>query len=256
MLLKPSANLDPYEPTKEYPLFLQPDRKLTPADLLAVFKDYYAGTELDEYGAQDAAYPTLVDPVTGHYRLAPVWCRSRIIGCPQAVTTWVTQSRDWLPDPIGGLLWGGLAAGATSPHIPWYACNLRTPPEYQIGDAGDNSVYLPDSAYWLFENIGNLMGLFYQGTVDVVKPVWQAFDERSFTAQAAVEETALRLHAQSAAEAAEYLTTYANGLAVEALQVGRDMLGKIFTRIALVNNPQTSRGYEDPKTWKGSGAIY
>ena len=128
MLLKPSANLDPYEPTKEYPLFLQPDRKLTPADLLAVFKDYYAGTELDEYGAQDAAYPTLVDPVTGHYRLAPVWCRSRIIGCPQAVTTWVTQSRDWLPDPIGGLLWGGLAAGATSPHIPWYACNLAHAP--------------------------------------------------------------------------------------------------------------------------------
>jgi dipeptidase len=256
MLLKPSANLDPYEPAKEYPLFLQPDRKLTPADLLAVFKDYYAGTELDEYGAQDAAYPTLVDPVTGHYRLAPVWCRSRIIGCPQAVTTWVTQSRDWLPDPIGGLLWGGLAAGATSPHIPWYACNLRTPPEYQIGDAGDNSVYLPDSAYWLFENIGNLMGLFYQGTVDVVKPVWQTFDERAFKAQTAVEETALRLHAQSPAEAAEYLTTYANGLAVEALQVGREMLGKIFTRIALVNNPQTSRGYEDPKTWKGSGAIY
>ena len=256
MLLKPSANLDPYEPTKEYPLFLTPDHKLTPADLLAVFKDYYQGTALDEYGAQDGKYPTLIDPVTGHYRLAPAWCESRIIGCPQAVTTWVTQSRSWLPNAIGGLLWCGLAAGAAGPHVPWYACNLRTPPAYQRGDAGDNSVYQPDSAYWLFENIGNIMGLFYQGLVDLVRPVWQAFDQRSFANQPAVEAAALKLYADAPNQAADYLTTYSNGLALEALSVGQNMLGQIFTRIALVNNPQTGRGYEDPKTWKLSGTIY
>jgi dipeptidase len=256
MLLKPSAGLDPYEPAKEYPLFLAPDHTLTPADLLAVFKDAYQGTELDEYGALDEAYPTIIDPVSGHYRYAPAWGRSRIIGCPQAVTTWVTQSRRQLPDSIGGLLWGGLAAGAASPHIPWYAGNQRTPAAYQIGDAGDNSAYLPGSAYWLFENIGNLMNLFYQGTADLVKPVWQAFDERSFQRQAAIEDAALRLYDDSPAQAAEFLTVYSNALAIEALEVGRDMLGDLFTRIALVNNPQTARGYEDPKLWKGSGTIY
>lgn len=255
-LLKPSLKLDPYEPTKEYPLFLQPDKKLTPADLLNVLKDYYGGTELDEYGQQDKDYPYIVNPETGHYRYSPAWSKSRIIGCTQTITSWVTQSRSWLPDAIGGVLWAGLAAAASSPHLPFYAHNTHTPKAFQIGDAGDKSVYRPDSAYWLYENIGNIMNLFYQGTVDLVKPIWADFDDRQFKMQACVEEAALNLYKQNPAQAVEYLTGYSNGVALQALELGNDMLGKIFTRLALVNNPQTSRGYEDPKTWKGAGFIY
>jgi dipeptidase len=256
MLLKPSADLDPYEPTKEYPLFLPPDRKLTPQDLLDVLKDYYQGTELDEYGALDEDYPTVVDGPTGHYRFAPAWGASRIIGCPQTVTSWVTQSRDWLPNSIGALLWGGLAAAAAGPHLPWYACNTRTPKPYRIGDAGDDAVYDPDSAYWLFETIGNIMNLFYQGTVDLAKTVWERFDARSFEMQQAIEDTAVKLAAEDPAEAAEFLTRYSNSVAQEALTVGQDMLTKVLTRVALLNNPQTERGYEKLEEWDLDGDVY
>ncbi|HHY88934.1 MAG TPA: C69 family dipeptidase [Chloroflexi bacterium] len=255
-LLAPSTNLDPYEPTKEYPLFVKPDRKLTPEDLINVLKDTYEGTELDEYSPLDEQYPTMIDPVTGHYRYSPAWCKSRIIGCPQTITSWVTQSRSWLPNEIGGLLWAGLAATAASPHIPFYAGNTRTPVEYRTGLAGNKGAYTKNSAYWLFENIGNLMNLFYQGTVDLVKPVWCEFDRRLYDLQPVVEETALKLYKEDPARAVKFLTTYSNGVAHEALEVGEDMLAKMFTRIALVNNPQTSRGYEDPKTWKSAAFIY
>lgn len=255
-LLNPDLKLDPYEPTKEYPLFVKPAKKLTPRDCINVLKDYYEGTELDEYGALDKDYSTIVDGPTGHYRYSPAWCKSRIIGCPQTITSWVTQSRGDLPDAIGGVIWAGLASTAASPHLPFYAHNTRTPKAYQIGDAGDKSVYKPDSAYWLFEGIGNLMNLFYQGTVDLVKPVMQEFDDRQYANQAAVEETALKLYKQDPAAAVEYLTTYSNSIATEALALGQQVLGEIYTRLALVNNPQTSRGYEDPKTWKKSSVIY
>ncbi len=108
----------------------------------------------------------------------------------------------------------------------------------------------------MFENIGNLMNLFYQGTVDLVKPVWAEFDRRLFEMQPLIEETALKLHETNPAQACEYLTTYSNSVATESLSVAQDMLGKLFTYIALLNNPQTSRGYEDPKSWKASGTIY
>ncbi len=255
-LLKPSLKLDPYEPTKEYPLFVKPDRKLTPEDLINVLKDTYEGTELDEYRVQDEQYPTMIDPHTGHYRYSPAWCKSRIIGCAQTITSWVTQSRDWLPDEIGGLLWAGLAATAASPHLPFYACNTRTPIEYRTGLAGNSGAHMKESAYWLFEDIGNLMNLFYQGTEDLVKGVWCEYDRRLYSQQASVEETALKLYQEDPARAVEFLTTYSNGVAHDALEVGNAMLGKIFTRLALVNNPQTSRGYEDPKAWKGYGFIY
>ena len=256
MLLKPSANLDLYEPTKEYPLFLEPDEKLTVDQVLEVLKDYYQGTELDEYGALDDEFKTIVDPVTGHYRYSPAWTKSRIIGCPQAVTTWLTQSRSWLPNEIGGVLWAGLAAAASSPHIPFYAHNTRTPKMYRTGWSGDNSYYMPDSAYWLYENIGNLMNLFYQATVDLVKPVWTQFDKRSFYQQQFVEDAAMKMHAQDPKKAVEFLTTYSNGIAQEGIEVGTDMLRNLNTRIALTNNPQTSRAYEDPKNWKNTGFIY
>ena len=249
--------LDPYEPTKEYPLFVKPAHPLKPEDLINVLKDYYEGTDLDEYAPAFADNNTsIVDPFTGHYKLSPAWCKSRIIGCPQTITSWVTQSRSWLPNGIGGIIWAGLAAAAASPHIPFYACNKYTPQAYQIGDSGNNSKYTEGSAYWLFENIGNIMNLFYQGTVDLVKPVWADFDRKNYEAQAGIEPAAMDMYKEDPKKAAAFLTDYSNGIALNALEVGKQILADEFLRLAMVNNPQTSRGYEDPKTWLGSGLIY
>lgn len=247
MLLKPSANLDPFEPTKEYPLFLVPDRKLTPQDLLNVLKDHYQGTELDEYGAQDEAYPTVINQDTGRYRLAPGWGNSRVIGPAHSVVSWLTQSRDWLPGGIGGVFWSGLGRAWASPHIPWYACNTRTPKAFQLGDASaEGSRYMPDSAFWMFATAGNIVNLFYQGTVDLVRPVWERFDSRSFEMQERVEDAARSLWEQDPAQAAEYLTSYSNGLAREALEMAQDVLTNVLTRIAILNHPSAERSRAEP----------
>ncbi len=256
-LLAPGLELDPYEPTQRYPLFVPATEKLAVRDLLNVLKDSYDGTFLDDYGAQEAAYPTVVDPETGHYRCAPAWSGSRIIGCPQTITSWVTQSRAHLPAPIGGVFWGGLAATAAGPHIPWYAQNTSVPRMYGIGEAGDAGRYQPDSAYWLFENIGNLMNLFYQGTVELVRPPWEAFEETLYRRQADLERWASELYKRRPDEAIQYLTDYSFGQACRAVEMARDMLGALWTRIALLNNPQTSRVYEPIQAWKdNAGAVY
>jgi len=253
--LAPSLGVDPYELSKEYPLFVRPDRLLDVSDLLDLLKDQYEGTELDEYGSQEGE--PIVDGRTGHYRRAPAWCASRLIGCPQTITSWVTQSRSDLPNEIGGILWGGLAATASGPHIPWYAHNTRVPAPYAIGDSGDDARYRSDSAYWLFENIGNLINLFHQGTVDLVRPRWDTFDRESFVRQATVERAALEIHREDPARAVRFLTDYSCGLASDAWTLGHEMLGELFTRIALLNNPQTSRAYEDPALWSDRpGAVY
>lgn len=256
MLLKPSANLDMDEESKEYPLFLKPDEKINISKVFEVLKDYYQGTELDEYRAEDDKYKTIVNGDSGHYRYSPVWCKSRIIGCPQTVTSWAVQLRSWLPDAVGGVLWAGLAAAASSPHLPFYAHNTRTPQAYQTGWSGDNSEYMADSAYWLYQNIGNLMNLFYQLTVDLVKSVWAEFDQKAFDKQSFIEEAAMKIFKDDPAGAVEFLTDYSNGIALEGLEVGNEMMKKIYTNIALANNPQTSRVYEDPKDWKNTGFIY
>jgi len=256
-LLAPEIELDPYEPSKRYPLFVPVARKLSIHDLLEVLKDTYQGTPLDEYSQQDDAFPTVVDPKSGHYRLGPAWCGSRVIGCPQTITSWVTQSRGHLPDAIGGVFWGGLAATAAGPHIPWYAQNAKVPGVFGVGDAGDDARYQPDSAYWLFENIGNLMNLFYQGTVDLVRPRWELFEDELFRCQARVERRASELFRSRPEDAVDYLTDYSFNQALKAIEVGQGILEDLWTRIALMNNPQTSRAYEEIETWKDSaGSVY
>ena len=241
--------------TKTYPLFVKPDLLLTVKDLLFVLKDTYAGTMLDEYQASDAFQP-IVDAASGHYRYAPAWGKSRIIGCPQTIASWVVQCRSFLPDALGGLFWAGIAATAACPHIPFYACNYTTPQAYQRGERGEQSHYLKDSAYWKFENIGNLMNLFYQVSADVVLPTWSDMEDRWFSMQPWIEQTALSMQKQDPALMADFLTDYSNGLALQALEKADELLEILYTRFALVNNPQTGRAYEDPKSWRRDGAVY
>ncbi len=55
-LLAPSTNPDPEEPSWVYPLFVKPDRKLTPKDFLSLFTDHYQGTKYDPYGTHADEY--------------------------------------------------------------------------------------------------------------------------------------------------------------------------------------------------------
>ena len=42
------------------------------------------------------------------------YCNERAIGTQQTGFSFVSQSRDWLPDPIGGILWFGVDDAATT----------------------------------------------------------------------------------------------------------------------------------------------
>jgi dipeptidase len=254
-LLAPSLSLDPYEPSKIYPLFVKPDQLLTPQDLFGVLKDTYENTPLDEYREMGSFRP-IVDIDSGHYRYAPAWGRSRIIGCPQTIASWVVQCRDFLPNAIGGVIWAGLAATAACAHIPFYACTTRTPRAYQLGESGPGSRYMKESAYWKYETISNLMNLFYQVAADVVRPEWEAMETLFFALQPQIEQTALSLLKQDPKLSAEFLTGYSNGLALQALEKADEIIETLYTRYALVNNPQTSRAYEDPKTWRKDATVY
>jgi dipeptidase len=254
--LKPSAKLDPMDPRKDYALFWQPDRKLLPADILTVLKSYYRDSEFDEYHQQDAQFRFNVEEKSGHYRYAPVWGKARLIGTANTVTSWVTQSRSWLPDVVGGVLWAGLAAAATSPHIPVYACTTRIPAVYQKGEWLEKNRYEVDSAYWLFENIGNLTNLFYQGLHEIVEQTWEDFEARAQTKQQVIEQAVLGMLETDPEQVKSLLSDFSYQHALEAYDAGLQLLTEIYTRLALLNTPQTALQFQDPQDWKLSGMVH
>jgi dipeptidase len=264
-LLAPSTSLDPEELSWTYPLFIKPDQKLSPRHFLSLFTDHYEGTKYDHYGMTRHKYkPTtprggqsrrdvdsidlgkLVAESRFHlnenleYQLAPVWGLERIIGTAAAVNTWCAQLRSWMPNPIGGLLWTGLAEGATSPHIPFYSGITKIPDAYTIGEQKarpdieplSGSIYDERSAYWIFRVVSNLVNLFYTATSEEVIPVWRQWQEKLYSLQPMVEKTAVEIYGRNPDLSIEYVTEYSFEKAREALDTATAMTRRLHTIIA------------------------
>jgi len=262
-LLAPSTNLDPEEPSWVYPLFVQPDRKLTPKDFLSLFTDHYQGTKYDHYGVNTHMYKSTTSPMiaTGsskivrespfhinderQYQLAPIWGTERIIGTARAVTNWCAQLRGWMPNPIGGLIWAGIGEGATCGRIPWYVCIKETPEPYTIGTRPYRPVdgphamntYNEKSAYWIFRVVTNLVNLFYTATKDAVIPIWREWEDKNFKLQPVIEKVALELYEEDPDLIVELLTSYSCCKANEALNLAKKMTTQLHSILAHYNAP-------------------
>ena len=267
--LSPSSCLNPRESAEVYPLFVKPDKKLDPRDIFNVLLDHYQGTEFDGYETSrkdfEPAVPRGTLDLWDHpksepskasscfrlnrkfeYQMAPVWGMERIIGTTSAVTTWCAQLRGYMPNPIGGLLWAGLAEGSTSPHIPFYAGITRTPEAYATGsmehepvptEVISGSICDEKSAYWTFRQVSNLVNLFYTATKDEVIPILRNWEDELYRLQPFIEKVASDLYQKDPGIAEEYLTTFSNAEAIEALEIAKSLINRLHTIIAHCNAP-------------------
>ncbi len=262
-LLAPSTTLDAEEPSWAYPLFVKPDKKLTPKDFLDVFNDHYQGTKYDHYGINVSNYKASMSaeradnpqsPVQKssfhineqrQYQLAPIWGIERIIGSTRAITTWCAQLRGWMPNAIGGVFWSGLSEGSTTPHIPWYVGVTRTPEAFMLGTRKENlleegdsgSMYDEKSAYWTFRVITNQVNLFYTALKDEVSPIWRGWEDKLFLQQPIVESALLDMYKKDPTLAIEFITNYSCDKAEEALMMAKKMTTRLHTIIAHYNAP-------------------
>jgi dipeptidase len=262
-LLSPSIQPSPEEPTWSYPLFVRPDQKLTPRDFLRLFEDHYQGTRYDPYGTKSDQYRPTHSPMIARevgykveeslfhinsrreYQLAPSWSTERIIGTPRSVTNWCAQLRSWMPDAVGGLLWAGLSEGATTGRIPFYCGIKNTPTTFATGkrafvqrtDPTMMNPYDPDSAYWRFRLVTNMVNLYYTATKEQVIPVWREWEDNNYKLQLPLEKAALELWERDPELARSFLTTYSCAKANEALEIANKLMEKLHTIVSHYNSP-------------------
>ncbi len=105
---------------KPYPLWIKPDHKLSVADVFSLMRDHYEGTPFDMTKGIDAGpygSPNRWRPIS--WKVDSVeYAWERPISTQQTGFSYVSQSRSWLPDGIGGLLWYGLDDTYTSCYMP------------------------------------------------------------------------------------------------------------------------------------------
>ena len=99
------------DPTKEpMPLYIKPDRKVSVRDVQACMRDHYEGTDLDMTKDPGAG------PFKAPYRWRPLsyevdgekYTNERPVSTQQTGFVLVAQLRDWIVDPVGGILWFGV----------------------------------------------------------------------------------------------------------------------------------------------------
>ncbi|RXL77154.1 dipeptidase, partial [Citrobacter sp. AAK_AS5] len=64
------------------------------------------------------------------------------------------QSRGWLPNPIGGVLWFGVDDTATTTYFPVY-CGIKEVPKHWAQGHGSMREFSWDSAFWVTNAVTN-----------------------------------------------------------------------------------------------------
>jgi dipeptidase len=208
----PSRNFSPdYHRSKPgaqpYPLFVKPDKKLTMADVFALLRDHYEGTEFDMTQGIDAgpfALPRRWRPLT--FKVDGVeYCWERPISTQQTAFSSISQSRAWLPDPVGGVLWFGMDDSYTTCYSPFYCCLESVPKSFAGGSIAKFSW---DSAWWVFNLAANYADKKSSYMVPEIQAAQKDIESNLLALQPAVEKTALELAGSNTNLAARYLTDY------------------------------------------------
>ncbi len=199
------------ETTDPMPLYIKPDKHLSMRDVQNLMRDHYEGTELDwsnEFGAGPFNSPYRWSPLT--FTVDSVeYCNERPISTQQTGFSFVSQSRAWLPNEIGGVLWFGVDDAAQSVYYPVYVGNTTVPESMKVGN-GDLLNFTWDSSFWIHNWVSNMVYSRYSDKIVHVNELQDKLESSFEKQQPEIEKQALALYKESKPEAIKFLNNYTN----------------------------------------------
>lgn len=208
-------------PSNRMPLWVKPDKKLNVQDVMGMMRDHYEGTALDmtkDIGAGPFKLPYRWRPLTFKVDSAN-YVNERAISTQQTGFSFVTQSRSWLPNPIGGILWFGVDDAYSTCYVPMY-CGITEIPEcFRVGN-GDLLTFSETSAFWTFNVVSNFTYLRYDAMIPDVLKIQKSLEDKFVAYTPSIDMAAQSLwNSGKQSETLQFLTDYsvnqANGMTKE-----------------------------------------
>ncbi|MBO5806460.1 MAG: C69 family dipeptidase, partial [Tidjanibacter sp.] len=151
-----------HNPSNRMPLWVKPNRKLSPKDVFDMMRDHYEGTVMDmttDIGAGGSKVPYRWRPM-GFEVDGQEYVQERAIATQQTGFWFVAQARPQLPDPVGGVIWFGTDDAATSPLTPIY-CGSTEVPVCLSEQTGNILTYDDRAMFWITNRIAQFAYLRY-----------------------------------------------------------------------------------------------
>lgn len=196
--------------TNRIPLWIKPDKKVSVQDVMGMMRDHFEGTELDmtqDIGAGPYQLPYRWRGLT--WKVDSVeYCNERAISTQQTGFSFVAQSRNWLPDPIGGILWFGVDDASSTCYVPMY-CGITEIPEcFAVGN-GDMITYSETAAFWTFNQVTNFAYSRYNDMIKDIQVVQNELENKFVSYVPLIDKAAETLYKTvNETQARKFITEY------------------------------------------------
>lgn len=230
------CNADTDEPM---PLYIVPERKVSVAEMQESMRDHFEGTPF-EMTSDVGSGPNHVP-----YRWRPMeyevdgkkYLMERAIATQQTGWSFVSQSRDWLPDAVGGVLWFGTDDTNTSVYMPFYCSMTEVPAQL---DHGDINTFSFDSNFWMTNWVANQAYNRYDLMIPDIRMVQKGLEDKYQSSRASREAELTKL-AEAGDMAALQKEVNAEGAAIakEATDAYRDLGQYLFVKFMDGNMKKT-----------------
>jgi len=225
-LLAPSLALEPN--SNAFPFSLKPDEKVAPQRIMELFRDTFEGTDFDmvkDLTVADEEGLAVKSPLANPFmpydmnKLLRInggwgWRGERPMARWYCMYATVTQSRSWLPDVAGGVVWFGYSNPAMTTYVPLYAGITDLPEDYKTD--GRTTGFSRRSSWWAFNRAATLAAHRWGDMRKDVAEVRDPMQEKFLASQEQIAATAAELFKKDPAQARAFLTAQTRAACAEA----------------------------------------
>lgn len=213
------------------PLWIKPDRKLEPRDVMSMMRNYYQDSPMDmtkDVGA--GPYGSTVRWRPMEWEVDGVkYIHERAISTQQTGFSFVAQSRSWLPDPVGGIFWFGVDDTYYTVYTPVYCGSTSVPEAYAVGN-GDMMTFSDDAAFWVFNQVTNFAYTRTRLLIGDLQKKQSELENRHFAETTEVDKTAAELFAKKPSKAIKYVTDYSVKTGNNTVSEWKELYRFLFTK--------------------------
>lgn len=231
------------------PLWIRPDKKVDVLQVMDFMRDHLEGTELDmskDPGAGPYGCPYRWRPMTFKVD-GKEYVHERATATQQTGFSFVAQSRSWLPDIIGGILWFGVDDAASTVYFPMYSCSTRVPSAYAVGN-GSMMQFTDKAAFWVFNQVSNFAYTRYNVIHPEIRARQKVMEEQYKNFVGVTDAGALAMSSgDSDVAVVGFLTDFSCNTGNQLVDTWRDFYGYLFCRYMDGNIKTPVPGEKNPE---------
>ncbi|MCD4834683.1 MAG: C69 family dipeptidase [Bacteroidales bacterium] len=213
------------------PLWIKPDKKLSVRDVMGLMRDYYQNTPMDmtkDVGA--GPYNSIVRWRPLYWKVeGQQYFNERATSTQQTGFSFVTQSRNWLPDPIGGIIWFSVDDAYSTVYNPMYCGMTEVPETYAVGN-GSIMEYSDNAAFWVFNQVSNFAYTRYSAMLPDIQKVQDKLELGYIEQVKGIDKAAAEMYKSNPEQAVAFITNYSVDQGNKTVYTWKKLYAHLFTK--------------------------